>query len=704
MSYFVSRRSAVGKAAKTSVPKPFRADVQGLRALAVLAVVLSHVTGMPSGGFIGVDVFFVVSGFLITGLLLREYDRTGRISFTGFYKRRIKRILPASIVVILVTAVASYLLLPKSRADSSLWDAVWAFLFVGNWRFASSGTDYFQEGVAPSPLQHFWSLAVEEQFYFIWPWLLLGIFVLVARFGRRGTERTVAGILMLMVSILSFWWALYETGSNPTVAYFSTFSRAWELGIGALIAVAAPAFSRIPGVVRTAVTWAGLAGLVVAIAVISSSNAFPAPWAALPVLSTAMIIMAGTGGEARFLWPLTNSVSRHIGDMSFSLYLWHWPVTILLQAFIQSGTPLFYVVALALSGLLSFASYHLVENPVRKSDWLEGERRSRGGRGTTASVVWVSILALTTALVIGFTFKLESDRNIAASAAISASSRIDQINDQLSTPIPACQGAAVFDPELECSSEVPTALEPSIDQMANDGGNGFKCWSNEGEEMKSCSYGGHASGGLKMAIVGDSHAGSLIPALTHGIESKDWTLDTYVGNGCQWRAMAADNKYCGAAMQQIQERLVESEMYDVVLTTASRTKTGSDKAAAISEFREAWQPVLDRGTKVVVIADVPGVAPATIECLSRIGFDPTNNDCSTPAEVSFAMSDTLVEAAAGLQGVSVISVNDLLCNENTCPAVIGNVIVYRDAAAHLTATYAATLAPYLIDRIGSTLR
>lgn len=688
----------MGAAPVLPAKSSFRPDVQGLRAFAVVAVILAHITGWPTGGFIGVDVFFVISGFLITGLLLREHEKTGRISFADFYKRRVKRILPASILVLGVTTLAAVALLPKTRSDSTIVDAVWSLFFVGNWRFASSGTDYFQEGVPASPLQHFWSLAVEEQFYFVWPWLMLGIFFLTARLGRHATGRLTVGLVMAGICIASFAWAMWETTNNPTVAYFSTLSRTWELGIGALIAVAAPMFVRIPAGLRTLLAWAGLTGLLAAVLVITPESVFPAPWALLPVLSTALIIAAGTGGAAKHLYPLTNRVSGYIGDISYSLYLWHWPVAILLVAVLESGTLLFYVYAITLSIALSVASYHFVEDPLRH--WGSAAKKSAKKSSNRArATAGMTVLALFTVLLVGLAAKADGDRtaeagNLAPVARPTAGA----------TAAPACMGAAALDPNANCNrSTVVASLSPSIDRMNKDTGNAFKCWSGEGEDMKSCSYGSAGDGSVRMAVAGDSHAASLIPALTTGSEMATRSLDTFVGNGCQWRAFSPDNKTCGKAMQQIQEQLTGSDPYDVVVTTASRTKTGSDPAVAIQQFKEAWKPVLDLGTKVVVVADVPAVDEAAIECVNRIGFDPTTADCSTPADRAFAQADVLLEAAQGMEGVTVIDMNDLLCVEGKCPMVIGGTLVYRDAASHLTATYAATLAPYLSQRIAAAV-
>ncbi|WP_172411777.1 acyltransferase family protein, partial [Arthrobacter globiformis] len=350
-----------------------RYDIQGLRALAVLLVIADHLLGYPTGGFIGVDVFFVISGFVITASLLREHDRNGRISFADFYRRRARRILPLASLVIVLTLAGSWAVFSTARFAGIAQDGLWAFLSAANWRMAITGTDYMQAGGAVSPLQHFWSLAVEEQFYIVWPWLI----ALMLGWGAYGLGRSSSGarrplgLALLAVVAASFAFAMWESSAAPTVAYFSTFSRAWELGCGGLLAVLAPVLLRIPDRIRPALAYLGLAGIVVGAFTLTPEVTFPGPWAAVPVLATMAVIAAGTGGEQRLLAPLTNRVSRYLGDISYSLYLWHLPVIILLGALRPATAVVDYAVALALTLALSAWSYRFIEEPVRHSQWLE---------------------------------------------------------------------------------------------------------------------------------------------------------------------------------------------------------------------------------------------------------------------------------------------------------------------------------------------
>jgi peptidoglycan/LPS O-acetylase OafA/YrhL len=370
-------------------PAP-RRDIQGLRAVAVLAVVCAHALGWPQGGFVGVDVFFVVSGFLITGLLLREFARDGRISLRAFYARRVRRILPASLLVLIVVTITGFLVFNRARADQTLGDAVAAALLVSNWRFAAQGTDYFHAADAVSPLQHFWTLSVEEQFYLVWPGLLVvAVLLASALLGRRAQRNrpgaVVGGVALLVVGA-SLGWAAVQSAADPNVAYFSTATRVWELAAGAVVAVVAPRLARMPAGPRWALGWVGLAGVLWSFLVIDpDAMVFPFPWALLPVASTVLILVGGVGGDPRqrYLFPLTNPVSVFIGDMSYSLYLWHFPVIVFAAVLLPTTDEAIFLTLFVIA-LLSVTTFFMLEQPIHRSPWMSGRAaKHRAGDGTS---------------------------------------------------------------------------------------------------------------------------------------------------------------------------------------------------------------------------------------------------------------------------------------------------------------------------------
>ena len=349
----------------TPVSARFRPDIEGMRAIAVGLVLLYHGFHAPfTGGFVGVDVFFVISGFLITNLLLQEKARNGRISISRFYARRVRRILPAATLVVLAALFASYRLLGFIAGNEIADDAKWTAVFTANIHFGLLGTDYLGSKLPPSPLQHMWSLGVEEQFYLVWPGLFLGLVLLV----RGERSRQALAVTLLGIIGVSLAWSVIQTQSNATWAYFSPLTRAWELALGALVAVLATVVARVrPPWLIELLSMCGIAGIVVSALVLNSSTHYPGSAVALPVTSTALLIAAGCAnprtlvGRALAVRPM-----QWIGARSYSLYLWHWPFLIIAAEYLGHDLS-----AIQNAGLLLLATtataitYRLIENPVR---------------------------------------------------------------------------------------------------------------------------------------------------------------------------------------------------------------------------------------------------------------------------------------------------------------------------------------------------
>lgn len=355
----------------------FRPDIEGLRAVAVVLVVLFH-AGVPgiAGGYIGVDVFFVISGFLITSLLLREVRETGGLSLIDFYARRARRILPAAALVLVATLLAGYHWLGFLRGDEIAEDVTWAALFASNFRFATQSVDYLASQGAQSPLQHFWSLAVEEQFYLVWP----AAIVLLLWLGFRWA----IGYWLAAAVAASFAYSIWQGG---TWAYFSPATRAWELGAGCLLALAGTRLDRIPARIATALAGAGLALIVVAALTFDEATTFPGYAAALPVAAT-VLVLAGRGdsvlGRRPMLW---------LGRLSYPFYLWHWPVLIIAAQAHGGPLPAGARAALVLGSLgLAAITYFVVENPIRR-----GARLKQSHLLTLSLAVWLIVAPLAVA-------------------------------------------------------------------------------------------------------------------------------------------------------------------------------------------------------------------------------------------------------------------------------------------------------------------
>jgi peptidoglycan/LPS O-acetylase OafA/YrhL len=346
--------------------RAFRPDVEGLRAVAVTLVFLYHFGVRPLvGGYVGVDVFFVISGFVITGLLLRERTFTGKTGILGFYGRRARRIIPVATFVIVVASIGLVVLSGVSVARESATNARWTALFLGNIR----------HDILLGP---YWSLAIEEQFYLVYPVL----FLVVATVGRRRSLRARLGVFLTVVVVASFWWSLASSPGSPAAAS-STFTRAWELAVGGLLAVCASPLKKMPATLAASVTWAGLVGLmIIAFSLKYTYFAAANTAAALPVLATALIILGGTAAPRNGAETLLRRAPfKWIGRWSFSIYLWHWPIFILVVARWHPATSLVYIPLGALVLIVSAGSYFAIENPIRHSQLLNRSPLASIGTG-----------------------------------------------------------------------------------------------------------------------------------------------------------------------------------------------------------------------------------------------------------------------------------------------------------------------------------
>ena len=345
-----------------------RPEIQALRAVAVLAVVAHHAApALAPAGYVGVDVFFTVSGFLITGLLVRERARTGRIDFRAFYLRRIRRLLPAAIVALAAAALLTLLFVPQPAAQRYFGGVAASLLYVQNWRLAAGWLDPDRTALDSSPLVHFWSLSVEEQFYLVWPVVIaLALAFAGARWWRGAREDRVLGTILGLLVVVSFAYCVVQTYLDAPIAYYSTFARAWEFGAGGLLALAAP-FARLRAAGRGLLSWLGLALIVLPVVAWFEPGPFPGWIAAVPVLGTLAVIAAGTP-DVRWgtAWLAKLRPVQWVGDASYSLYLWHWPIIAFFPYVTGVPSPrsvvlLLVVVSFAVAGL----SLKYLENPIR---------------------------------------------------------------------------------------------------------------------------------------------------------------------------------------------------------------------------------------------------------------------------------------------------------------------------------------------------
>ncbi len=692
-----------------------RADIQGLRGLAVLLVVLDH-AGVPglAGGYVGVDVFFVLSGYLISSILLREATVTGRVSLVGFYAKRARRILPAATVVLVTTAVAATLIVSFVRAELIRKDVLWSAFFAANIHFGDQGTDYFSADLPPSPVQHFWSLAVEEQFYLVWPVLLILVLTLGAG-GLQSVRRRVPVLTAIVAALClaSLAWSIHLTSDAPVSAYFSTFARGWELGVGALLALFGHALTRVHRRVGAALGWIGLGAIVAAAVGYDARTAFPGWTALLPVLGTALVLVAGASGApagaARVLGvrPL-----RGLGDVSYSLYLWHWPMLVLAAAYAGHRLSLvesLVVVAVALAAAV--ATYHAVENPVRHARLL----RLRPRR---TLLLWPAAAGVVLACSVWTTAQIQQEQEAAAAgyrdvdlSLVPASERVPRTTSVAHNSVAEALDRATLD------SPLPFPLAQDLTAIADDRWDGDRrCAAQPDDSSSAICPVGDPSATRSIVLLGDSHANMWLPALDRIGQRAGFQVVPIIKFGCSPVDIAIHDRDMGGFYRQCDEwrdwALDQVRALDptvVVVGSATQTvysflaedhETVLDEAAAM----DAWQDGVGRlvgelatvTDEVRFLGDTVVLPDSPAECLSK--HDATMASCTVP--LSQSTQDINDRTELGLRGTAArfIRTTRLVCADLRCPMAVDGTVVFQDRQ-HITETYALTVTDALQRRL-----
>ncbi|WP_326560066.1 acyltransferase family protein [Micromonospora sp. NBC_01796] len=686
-----------------------RGDIEGLRGLAVVLVLLCHAgPWVVPGGFVGVDVFFVISGFLVTGLLADELDRTGKIELVEHYGRRVRRLLPAALVVLFATLPLAYLLLPRFRWAETGWDVVASGLWVMNWRAAGAGGDQVGADAFASPTQHFWALAVGAQFHLIWPVLLLGLGLWAAR--RGGSTRRWLLIGAGVVALPSFVWSVVYSNGATAAAFFVTTTRAWELALGAGLALLTRAPVRLTGPVASVLGWGGLAAIALAALLLGEATPYPGVAALLPTLGAAAVIAAGGTGPGRLL---SLRPVRAVGAVALPLYLWHWPLLVLANARFGDLHPVGALAVLLAAAALAVLTHRYVERPLRtpgfSAPWQAGQ------------ALRIGLLGTTTAVVAGLLFQLTvwppPPPNPATGLAAPPASASP-------TPAPAPsapQGAAVLgdEPRSNKAGEPVDRVEKIVPEPAKAGddrpeGYDDKCLTPAQEsKVRSCVYGDQESA-FTVVLAGDSHAAQWLPALEPIARANKWKLVTYTKESCPLLGAAvarAKRAYpsCTEWNRSVRTRLTGDDQPQLLVTSSAAHTLFADgyaltgeygRTELIGSFRETWSELADADLPTIVLRGTPQPGRDVPECVT--GHRQRLTECTAKRETALAGIGPVQEkAASGLDGVHLINLNDAICPAARCAPVIGGILVYRDNE-HLTASYAASLSPRLraeLDRV-----
>ena len=680
----VPAADAVDEAGTAPGDRRFRPDVEGLRAVAVVLVVLYH-AGLPglSGGFVGVDVFFVISGFVITGLLLRERATTDRTSLRSFYGRRVRRILPAATLVIVTTVVATYAVLGLLYGNPTAVAARWTAVFLANVHFADLGTDYLSAQQPPSPLQNFWSLAVEEQFYLVYPAIVL----LVASLRSSVALRIRLAVALVPIIAGSFLISVLQTASSPTGAFFSPFARAWELALGALVAAATPALLRLPRQLAGCLTWAGLAAIGSAAVAYSSTTPYPGSLVAVPVVGTALVIAGGTpvprsGAEA----VLRLAPFQWFGRLSYSLYLWHWPILIIAaEAAGHDGLPFHQNLGwLALALLVAYATHRLVENPVRHARVLA--RRPWLPIGFGLALVATSLVVATGALNLhGEDGGLRTYRGVVPLSAAAVTHLVDQA------------------PSIV---RVPGDLTPTLaDVPGNWGGPPAGCSLSYAQTSGPACVFGDPQGRHTVVLYGDSHAEMWFTAVDRITREAGWRLVLLAKSACP----AVDLPFANppghgtpsgtftacATWHRTALRRIQVAHPDLVIVTQNPDLGPHGRVYTTGQWLTATEALVRAlpvpAARVTVLGDIPAPPEAGPTCVSLHPDDVQR--CSGPNTVYAQQRGAVEELAAALTGARYIDTQPWFCS-TTCTDVIGRYLPYWDSV-HMTLDYSIVLSGVL---------
>ena len=641
----------------------FRPDIEGLRGLAVAVVVASHggISILP-GGFVGVDVFFVLSGYLITGLLVTEVRNTGTIDLARFYARRVRRLLPAMAVMVMATLLVGAIILAPQELALAARAAQATAVYGANVFFGINAADYFAGDVRTNPMLHMWSLAVEEQFYLLWPFLLMSVW-------RFRSSRGALAALLLAASAVSLAACIYLTAHGSPFAFYGLHTRAWEFGLGGLASLIPRGARVLPGGAWLAIGWSGLLLILGSVFLVTDEVGFPGWVALVPVIGTCAALVAGNELPRRGVGVLLASRPfQLLGGLSYSWYLWHWPFLVLGMVLLPDlQVPGKILIALA-ALLVAALTHRFLENPLRFHPYLVPRPIATLYLGAALSVL--CLVAAFGCLRLAY--------------ALASTPQMGQIS----------------------------AAADDISDMNLD-----RCISGS-QQVETCEFGVRAAA-TRVVLFGDSDAIQWFNAVERIAAARGWQLTTVVKFGCpaadlRPREGFAARDGCAEWRAAALQRIKSIAPGLVIMASATAYIRESRPADAASFSDQAWQAATRRtletlaasGIRVVAIRATPLPPFDVPTCLARA----LRHQSSFPRRCAFAASPALSPgifhaeqaSAHGIPGVGFIDMTPSLCDDHTCPAMREGLVVYRDDQ-HLTGSFSAGLAEALEGRLHAAL-
>ncbi|QRM28457.1 acyltransferase family protein [Microvirga sp. VF16] len=640
----------------------YRPEIQGIRTIGALLVAAFHIWGGRVSG--GVDVFFVISGFLITGSLYREIKRTQTINVIAFWGRIAKRITPMACVILALTLVAALLWMPQSRQQGLLSEVIYSAVHLENIKLMMSSVDYLARDEAPSPVQQFWALSVQVQFYAVWPFLLLGIAIAAKRL-RVFTSAYIVGLAALL--IVSLGYSITQTNLNPSPTYFNTLARVWEFALGGMLAIALP-YLNLPAALRLVAGWVGLAMVVSCGFLVPASAHYPGYVALWPTLGAVLIIVSG-GGGVRFGADhiLASKPLVALGEISFSFYLWHWPILVFFLI-VDGQTQLglvagLSVIAIALCG--AYATHRWFEQPVQQSSI---------GRSNPWHVHAMAVgLALPIVAASAVWYKWNDVQERRQSAAL----------EQMMRRYPG--GSQPISLAKAIKPGVP--LHPTVSEARNAPAD--FCSQEKGEQgIVTCIHGVIEGYQKTIALVGGSQVEQWLPALEALASAQKWKIVVLAESDCSSCDVWSE------AMHDAVLKLHPNVVFTVA--TSQRMQQSEAREAIPGSYLTQWKKLADNSITAIALRHTPSMGEDVLDCVEVNLHDIAK--CAIPRWRLFDEIDPVSKLSPKPRNVRFIDLTDRFCDEQLCLPVGGNVLVYRDAR-HMTPEYARTLARRLGQRM-----
>ncbi|MGX1791349.1 acyltransferase family protein [Microbacterium sp. NPDC055312] len=683
----------------------FRRDIQALRALAISLVVLNHLwPGRLSGGYVGVDVFFVISGFLITGHLLRDMEKTGGVRLATFYARRVRRLLPAAVVVLLITLLGVWWLLPHTRWVDNALQAVASAFYVENWVLSSLSINYSAHNASASAVQHFWSLSVEEQFYLVWPVLLLVTALLVVRLAGSANPRPGILVVVLVVGAGSLAASILFTGLSPAQAYFVTFARAWQFAVGALVALMPVALlGRLNALFAAATAVVGYALIGIAALLFDAQTPYPGGAALLPVIGTAAVLVAGTGRRAPLFGVSSVTDLRAVqwlGDVSYSLYLWHWPLIVLMPFLIvQPLSAWSKALVLVVSLILAWASRRWIEKPAMGARcWKRTRQAFVGAAGMMLAVLLAGVL-----LIGGAAMPFDGPSAETANTGECHGPRALEVGSGCDPSMP------VGDP-IVTGSHAYFGLAPECgdleDALTIDGR----------QTTRTCEF-SSAGEGTRVWLLGDSHIEQWQAAVFPLAAEQGWSLTissfpgcppadvSFIGFDSAWGP--SDYQRCREWARAVADEIVKEKPDLVITSMAARQQLVDDGSRRshheqfVDGLRRTWGTWTAAGVRVLPIADTPLNGDVRdLDCLVLNARTPRK--CVVPRTAAAPADPVALATQDPMTGLWPADFTNSLCDDAVCFSAVGGVPVFYDAD-HLSSAYSRLLSEQLEDVVNRAL-